>query len=241
MPYTISVSDGSASLLKNGWINITKNNSVGTPLAGAEFTLFAMDGTTAIKQGVTGADGTLKLKVIPDGSYILRETQAPSGFALEGVDHSLVVTTSGSTVTSSIDGQTGENANDHNDRQQFHQRERPPAVALDRDGSWGAHGSANPALRLGLAPKLLFEPFAQPLFDHALVIQEPGPGEALDAGQHPRIEPERDRNGVGNFIGRSDRRFHQPQVDPGHRPEIRLGGVVIEERDFFPSGYGIHG
>jgi pilin isopeptide linkage protein/uncharacterized repeat protein (TIGR01451 family) len=110
-PYTISASDGSASLLKNGWINITKNNSVGTPLAGAEFTLFAMDGTTAIKQGVTGTDGTLKLKVIPDGSYILRETQAPSGFALEGVDHSLVVTTNGSTVTSSIDGQTGENPN----------------------------------------------------------------------------------------------------------------------------------
>jgi pilin isopeptide linkage protein/uncharacterized repeat protein (TIGR01451 family) len=109
--YTISASDGSASLNKNGWINITKNNSVGTSLAGAEFTLFAMDGTTVIKKGLTGTDGTLKLKVIPDGSYILRETIAPSGFALEGVDHSLVVTTSGSTVTSSIDGQTGQSAN----------------------------------------------------------------------------------------------------------------------------------
>jgi pilin isopeptide linkage protein/uncharacterized repeat protein (TIGR01451 family) len=111
-PYTISASDGSASLLKNGWISITKNDDSGTPLAGAEFTLFAIDGTTVIKQGITGADGTLKLKVIPDGEYILRETMAPEGFALEGVDHSLVVTTSGSTVTSSLDEQTGVSANE---------------------------------------------------------------------------------------------------------------------------------
>jgi len=110
-PYTISASDGSASLLKNGWIGITKNDGSGTPLAGAEFTLFAIDGTTVIKQGLTGTDGTLKLKVIPDGEYILRETIAPSGFSLEGVDHSLIVTTSGSTVTSSLDGNTGSNAN----------------------------------------------------------------------------------------------------------------------------------
>lgn len=108
--YLISASDGSASLKKNGWISIIKTNGQG-PLAGAEFTLYAMDGKTVIKKGTTGSDGTVKLKVIPDGEYILRETASPAGYMLEGVNHSLVVATSGSTVTSSIDGKTGANAN----------------------------------------------------------------------------------------------------------------------------------
>jgi len=108
--YLISASDGSASLLKNGWITITKTNGQ-SPLAGAEFTLYALDGTTVIKKGITGINGTVKLKVIPDGKYILRETAAPAGYKLEGVDHSLVVATNGSTVTASIDGKTGANAN----------------------------------------------------------------------------------------------------------------------------------
>jgi hypothetical protein len=109
--YIITASDGSASLQRNGWISITKTNGEGAPLAGAEFTLYAMDGTTVIKKGVTGNDGTLKLKVIPDGEYILRETAAPEGYTLESADHSVVVTTNGTTVTSSIDGKTGANAN----------------------------------------------------------------------------------------------------------------------------------
>ena len=110
-PYVISASDGSASLLRNGWISITKTDGAGAPLAGAEFTLYAMDGTTVIKKGVTGSDGAVKLKVIPDGEYILRETAVPAGYTLEGVTHSLLVTTSGSTVTASIDGKTGTNSN----------------------------------------------------------------------------------------------------------------------------------
>lgn len=109
--YSISALDGSASLLRNGSISITKTNGEGARLAGAEFTLYAIDGKTIIKKGVTGNDGTLKLKVIPDGEYILRETAAPEGYTLENVDHSVVVTTNGSTVTSSIDGKTGANAN----------------------------------------------------------------------------------------------------------------------------------
>lgn len=109
--YSITASDGRASLLRNGWIIITKTDGEGAPLAGAEFTLYAMDGKTVIKKGVTGSDGTVKLKVIPDGEYILRETAAPEGYTLESADHSVVVTTNGSTVTSSIDGKTGTNAN----------------------------------------------------------------------------------------------------------------------------------
>ncbi|NCB41615.1 MAG: hypothetical protein EOM59_03240 [Clostridia bacterium] len=110
-PYLILSQDGSASLLRNGWIEITKTNASGTPLAGAEFTLYAMDGSTVIREGITNALGVLTLKVIPNGEYILRETVAPSPYALEGVDHSVVVTTVGTTVTSSIDGKTGTNPN----------------------------------------------------------------------------------------------------------------------------------
>lgn len=110
-PYVITASDGSASLLRNGWISITKIDGAGVPLAGAEFTLYAMDGTSVIKKGVTGSEGTIKLKVIPDGEYILRETAAPEGYTMENAIHSLVVTTNGSAVTASIDGKTGTNAN----------------------------------------------------------------------------------------------------------------------------------
>lgn len=110
-PYVISALDGSASLQRNGWISITKTDGVGAPLAGAEFTLYALDGSTVIKKGVTGSDGAVKLKVIPDGEYLLQETAVPAGYTLESVPHSLVVTTSGSTVTASIDGKTGANAN----------------------------------------------------------------------------------------------------------------------------------
>lgn len=110
-PYVISALDGTASLLRNGWISITKTNEAGGPLSGVEFTLYAVDGTTVIKKGLTGSDGTLKLKVIPDGEYLLRETAAPAGYTPESVTHSLVVTTNGSKVTSLLDGKTGANAN----------------------------------------------------------------------------------------------------------------------------------
>ncbi|HBL49014.1 MAG TPA: hypothetical protein DDZ65_02065, partial [Firmicutes bacterium] len=87
-PYVISALDGSASLQRNGWISITKTDGVGAPLAGAEFTLYALDGSTVIKKGVTGSDGAVKLKVIPDGEYLLQETAVPAGYTLESVPHS---------------------------------------------------------------------------------------------------------------------------------------------------------
>ena len=43
-----------------------------------------------------------------------------------------------------------------------------------------------------LVPFLL-DPFAEPLLDHALVIEVSRAGEPLDTGEHPRIEAERDR------------------------------------------------
>src|ERR1017187_10293030 len=42
--------------------------------------------------------------------------------------------------------------------------------------------------------QFVFHPFAQPLFDHALIIQEPGTGQPLDARQHSRINAQRNGN-----------------------------------------------
>jgi LPXTG-motif cell wall-anchored protein len=60
---------------------------------------------------MTASDGTLKFKVIPNGKFILKETAAPAVYILEGVTHTLTVTTEGSVVTSSIDGKSGSNSN----------------------------------------------------------------------------------------------------------------------------------
>ncbi len=110
-PYTILASDGSASLLRNGWVSITKEDDLGNPLACVEFTLYAIDGVTIIKKGITGSNGIVTLKVIPDGKYIIRETAAPVGYTPTNVDYSLEVTTSGATVIASINGKSGADSN----------------------------------------------------------------------------------------------------------------------------------
>jgi len=74
------------------------------------------------------------------------------------------------------------------------------------------------------------------LLDHALVIQIPGAGEALDARQHPRIEPQRDSHGLGRLGIARRGRFHEPEVRAVLRPKHRLGIFAVEERHFFPFG-----
>lgn len=105
-PYIIVAADGTASLERNGSIRITKTDGIGNPLPNAEFTLFASDNTTVIKTGRTGSNGVLILRVIPDGSYVLRETAVPSGYTIDNISYSVVVSTNDGTVTSSINGGT---------------------------------------------------------------------------------------------------------------------------------------
>lgn len=111
--YAISSADSSATLLRGGWLEVTKTDgATAAPLSGAEFTLFAADGSTVIRKAISAADGKLKMKAVPDGHYILRETVAPSGgYTLEGIDHTVSVDTSGPTVATSIDGKTGTGSN----------------------------------------------------------------------------------------------------------------------------------
>ncbi|HQQ89981.1 MAG TPA: hypothetical protein PLU82_07155, partial [Oscillospiraceae bacterium] len=56
-PYVILEEDGAATFQRSGWVRITKTDESGEPLEGARFTLFASDGETVVKTGITGADG----------------------------------------------------------------------------------------------------------------------------------------------------------------------------------------
>src|ERR1700678_756164 len=59
-----------------------------------------------------------------------------------------------------------------------------------------------------LFPHLLLHALAQPLFDHALVIEIARTGQALDARQHPRVDAQRDRDRIGQFASGRDRGLH---------------------------------
>ncbi len=108
--YTVTAADGEATMKKGGSILITKTDGAGAALAGAAFTLYASDGTTVIRQGTTGSDGTVKLKALPDGEYLLRETAAPAGYVKEIRSHTITVATINSKVVVSVDGKDGSNA-----------------------------------------------------------------------------------------------------------------------------------
>ena len=110
--FDINDSDASATIMRRGWIEITKTGD-GGPLAAAEFTVFALDCKTVIRKGTTGADGKLTLRGLPDGEYILKETKAPDGYGVLKKTYSVKVTANpddGKIITS-INGATGDNSN----------------------------------------------------------------------------------------------------------------------------------
>ncbi|MDY4080064.1 MAG: SpaA isopeptide-forming pilin-related protein [Candidatus Metalachnospira sp.] len=110
--FDISSSDASATIMRRGWIEITKTGD-GGPLAGAEFTVFALDCKTVIRKGTTDADGKLTLRGLPDGEYILEETKAPDGYGALKKTYSVKVATTpeDGKITTSISRATGENSN----------------------------------------------------------------------------------------------------------------------------------
>ncbi|WP_312159160.1 SpaA isopeptide-forming pilin-related protein [Oscillibacter sp.] len=72
-----------------GSIRLMKVNSDREPLAGAEFTLYAEDGSVFAK-GTTGSNGLAVFTDLPIGKYTVRETAAPDGYWL--IEDDLVVT-----------------------------------------------------------------------------------------------------------------------------------------------------
>lgn len=72
-----------------GSIRLMKVNSDREPLAGAEFTLYAEDGSV-FARGTTGSNGLAVFTDLPIGKYTVRETAAPDGYWL--IEDDLVVT-----------------------------------------------------------------------------------------------------------------------------------------------------
>lgn len=106
--YTISKLNYDTSFTRSGWVKIRKQNAQGSPLAGVDFTLYALDGTTVIRRATTDSKGEAYLKIIPEGRYILKETQSLSGYLATDETYDVtVVKNSGSYVTT-VDGGTNE-------------------------------------------------------------------------------------------------------------------------------------
>jgi len=79
-----------------GSLTLRKLGAAG-PLAGAEFTLYNANGVI-VKQGTTGAHGTLSFTGIPYGNYVLKETAAPAGYALLTTSWNVVIDSQGKVV-----------------------------------------------------------------------------------------------------------------------------------------------
>ena len=109
--YTISRFDASASLTRAGYVEVNKTDTMGGPLENAEFAVFTSDGAIALRSGFTGADGTLILRGLVAGEYILKEISAPSGYTVDQREYSVVVTEVDGKINTSVNNQTGENSN----------------------------------------------------------------------------------------------------------------------------------
>lgn len=94
--YSISQFAARASFQRSGWLLLKKENDSGLALMGAEFKLFAADGITEMRSGTTDSNGKLYLKVLPVGTYILKETVPPTGYTLDGLQRQVVVVSDGS-------------------------------------------------------------------------------------------------------------------------------------------------
>jgi LPXTG-motif cell wall-anchored protein len=78
-----------------GSIRITKTDSAGNALSGAEFTLYGAGGIK-LNSIVTGSDGHAVFNNVSEGSYTVSETRAPAGYAAD-IGSTAVTVTSGKT------------------------------------------------------------------------------------------------------------------------------------------------
>ena len=80
-------------------------------LDGAEFTLYKADGKTVVGTAKSSTTGHLEFIGLDAGSYVLKETKAPSGFKVDATEHTVVITAEYNTDgtlkshTVTIDGQ----------------------------------------------------------------------------------------------------------------------------------------
>lgn len=79
-----------------GGVKILKEDDNGTPLNGAEFTLYQGGNPTTYKC-TTANDGSCTITGVPTGDYVLHETKTPTGY--DPAPDQMVHVTAGSTIT----------------------------------------------------------------------------------------------------------------------------------------------
>ncbi len=90
--HSISSSDASAMLVLGGYVRIKKIDAKSnTSLAGAKFALFTDKGVK-IREGVTSTDGTFRFGALREGSYTLKEIEAPDGYILDNKEYLVNIT-----------------------------------------------------------------------------------------------------------------------------------------------------
>ena len=73
-----------------GKIRIAKVDENGNPLANATFTIYDSDGN-ALRSDRTDPDGIIEIYMLPPGTYTLRETAAPIGYALTSDPFTVII------------------------------------------------------------------------------------------------------------------------------------------------------
>lgn len=100
--YTVQAADASATMKRGNCMKLVKRGENNAALRGAAFTLTADGADTPFRTGTTNASGTLSLLALPTGSYTLRETQAPDGYATAAETWKVEVTADGTYVNGSM-------------------------------------------------------------------------------------------------------------------------------------------
>lgn len=109
--YSVASSDASATMTRNGWVEIEKQNQDRVKLSDSQFTVFTADKSVAIRVGTTNTQGIVVIRGLPIGDYILQETKAPSGYVVSDRQYQVSVRNEAGTIVTRIDGQSGSNAN----------------------------------------------------------------------------------------------------------------------------------
>ena len=112
---------------------------------------------------------------------------------------------------------------------------------MEPDGGMKLHSPAGAlvidrfiSLNSPAVPEFGFHAFAQPLLDHALIVEIPGSGQALDPGERARVDAQSDGDRLGAVRSGGDGGFHETDLRLVFGPKICLGLFVIEERHIFP-------